>query len=272
MAAAPTLLAAALLPACFGHDPDRQPRPDAGVVTVYDFCTGDNDGLIERDEVVYVEGIEVLCRVNAPGTTVELDTAPAAGPGGKLRWDFSGMGDSDFTVLYDDIDGKWFETSFPGADMVMPVDHLSDLLGAYALSDDSLDLYGAASAGEGRVLLPYTEPVPVLRFPLRSGSAWTASTSVRDGVADGVPVASDETYAFEVVREGEMRLGPFLFKKTLLLEVRLDQVFPGGTQATTWQYIWLHECYGEIARATTQEPPSGSVIRAKEFRRIEVAM
>jgi hypothetical protein len=257
----PGLLAALILCGCYGSDPQWQRLGPQGTGTIYDLCRGDNDGLIERDEIVYVEGAQVACRVNAPGSVVVIDTTPP--------WDFSGLGVADFAMTYSALKGAWFEESFPGADWWTPLDHLSGLDAVYGLEEDRMDFYGAASLEPGRVLLPYDPPVAVLRFPLGMGDGWTVETGVRNGVMDGVPISSEETYSFEVAQKSDLTMDGLRFQNTLLLKVRLSQRFPGGVTAEKLQYIWVHECYGELARASAAEFVDGDpVIRATEFRRL----
>jgi hypothetical protein len=264
------LVAAVLAGSCFGPDPEWTPQPPT-MGTVYDYCAGDNDGVIERGEVVFLDGAEVAYRVNAPGTVVEIDTWPAAAGGRDPAWDFRDLGDSEFTLTYHDVGREWFSDRFPRAGLWTQLDHLSGLVALYGLFEDRMEFYGTVSLEPDRVFLPYTEPVTVLRFPLRVGDAWTVTTGVRDGVSDGLPVSSDETYAFEVVTSADLLVGSFRFKNTLLLRARLHQSFPGGVEQDRVQYVWLHECWGELARATATDFSDGSsVIRASEFRRIHV--
>jgi len=269
-AAAAALFLGILAGSCFGPDPDWQPQ-DPAFGTVYDTCAGDNDGVLERGEVVFLAGAEVVYRVNAPGTVVEIDTAPAARAGRDPEWDFRDLGEEDFTLLYNDVGREWFADRFPQAGLWTLLDHLSGLYALYGLMGDRMEFYGTVSPEPDRVYLPYTEPVTVLQFPLELGDAWTVTTGVRDGVSDGLPVSSDESYAFEVVARADFLVGSFRFKNTLLLRAGLHQSFPGGVEADRVQYVWLHECWGELARATATDFADGvSVIRASEFRRIHV--
>ncbi|MFH1438194.1 MAG: hypothetical protein ABIJ56_20965 [Pseudomonadota bacterium] len=254
---------------CYGPDPDRERTDGGAVTTVYDYCRGNNNGVIERSEIVVTRAAQGLYRVNEPGSHVQVDVAGEAGGGGAALWDFTDKGERDFELRVDDLDGTWFEESFARATHTAPVDHLTGLLGVYRLGEDAMELLGAVSEEPGRVFLPYDEPVAVIRFPLKEGDSWSVDTGVTNGVADGLEVSSEETYGFEVIAAGDLQMGSFLFRGTLLLRVELEQRFPGGAKEQTWQFIWLHECYGELARISTHEQPEGDVVRAHELRRLE---
>ena len=63
---------------------------------------------------------------------------------------------------------------------------------------------------------------------------------------------------------------PFLaFDNTLRVHVDLTSTLPGGVSITRIQYLFFHECYGELGRmVSVPNEPSESFANAAEFRRL----
>lgn len=211
-------------------------------------CTADNDGVLERSELVFVPGASVLYTMNPAGSTVEVNLVPGTGSEGEPLWDFSTPMSERVMLTYIDVAGRWYEADFPGATYALPASPGSNVLGIYSLTASEVSLLGSASVEEDLTLLRYDVPVPILRFPLREGDAWVLTARVEDGVLEGGPFTSEDTYDVEVSAVGTVELGYMTMRDTLQVRITTRQRFPGGTTRISIQYVWLHECYGEIVR------------------------
>ncbi|MCC7539611.1 MAG: hypothetical protein IT379_25540 [Deltaproteobacteria bacterium] len=266
--------AAATVVACGPVEPrafvpgDGSPPPlvDAGQPA----CRGNGDGVVARDEVVFAPGVEVRYRVNPPGTTITLDVDGEVGADGLRVWDFSSLGGDLYPLTLVTAADRWFASSFPAADYAARLDPRDTVLGVYDASDGELALLGAAGEDESSgTLLAYDQPVPLLRFPLTLGASWSTEAVVMDGRVGGAPVASRDRYDVTVDAVGEMRLGILTFSSVLRVRVEIVQTFPAGPGVRRIQYLWLAECYGEVARATSRDgevdPSFGEAV---ELRRL----
>jgi hypothetical protein len=267
------LVALALASACvMPEGPSRDaggdvyvPLPDAAAQ-----CRANNDGVIERSEVVFVPGVEARYRINPAGVGVIVDTAGAAGAGDSRVWDFTSTAGELVTLRLGEVAGQWFAARFEGGQYAARLDPREPVLGVYRATDTSVDLMGAVAESEAtRTVLRYDGPVSLLRFPLRVGERWTASATTVDGIVEGTPVASRDTYTMAVDAHGEVRLGALTFRNALRLRVEIVQQFPAGPGRRRIQYLWLTECYGEVARITsTDGQVAPEFTTALEFRRL----
>ncbi len=255
-AASLSLLATSAL-ACSPGNPDIV---DTGPDTewIYD-CEGDNDGVIQVDELPWATGVGVPYLANAEGRTVSVQPAGEL-VDGVTTWDFTDGPDA-LSVELDLVDpsGQWFAEHFPDASYAAPLfAHELDVLAVFATYDDRFEMLGLASRFEApaneRTLLVYEEPVEVYRFPLELGSSWTAEASFRDATLYGVTNAGEETYDFEVDAIGTLLLPGFTMENTLRLRVDVSQTFAvssGDNPVLSVRHLYLRECFGELARITS---------------------
>jgi hypothetical protein len=241
------------------------PLADAGPV-----CRGNLDGVIDRSEVLFVPGAEARYRINPSGVGVRVSTAGTSSADGSRVWDFTGMEGALVPLQLVAVEGQWFAARFPGAQYAARLDPREPTLGVYRATDTSVEFLGAVGEREAPpTILRYDAPVPLLRFPLRLGDRWSATATTVDGVVEGTPVASRDTYELHVDARGEVRLGILTFRDALRLRVEVSQRFPAGPGRRRIQYLWMTECYGEVARITSME---GQVelefATAQEFRRL----
>jgi hypothetical protein len=239
--------------------------PDGGPA-----CRGNLDGVIDRSEVVFVPGAEARYRINPLGLGVRVSTAGTTGSDGTRTWDFTAMEGELVSLQLAAVEGQWFAPQFVGAQYAARLDPRESTLGVYRATDTAVELLGAAGERESpRTLLRYDAPIALLRFPLRLGDRWSATATTVDGTIDGTPVASRDTYELHVDARGEVRLGILTFRDALRLRIEVTQRFPAGPGRRRIQYLWLTECYGEVARITS---PDGQVelefTTAQEFRRL----
>jgi hypothetical protein len=243
------------------------PLPDGGPP-----CRGNNDGLISRDEVFFASGVQVRYRINPAGTMVRVDLRGQTRGDGTHVWDFSDPAGDLTSLTLETVEGKWFAADFPGAQYAARLDPRSALLGVYRASAETVDLLGVVGESEADgTRLRYETPIPILRFPLALGTSWNAQSLVIDGRLNHTPFASRDTYQIAADAAGELRLGILTFPRTVRVRVELVQQFPAGPGNRRIQYLWLTECYGEVARVTSRDgeiDPDFSL--STEFRRLSL--
>ncbi len=243
------------------------PLPDAGTVAV---CRGNFDGVIARSEVVFVPGIEVRYRINPPSTLARVMPRGILNTDGTRTWDFADRTGDTVTLSLSTSAGQWWQSRFPTAQYASRIDPRSPNLGVYRAGDTSVELLGLVAPEESTMtVVPYEPGVPVLRFPLMMGATWTADSTTRDAQVEGTPVASRDRYTFLVDARGTVRLPELTFRDALRLRIELTQQFPAGPGVRKIQYLWLVECYGEVARMTSQDGElDPDFTSALEFRRL----
>ena len=243
---------------------DTGPRPDAMPV-----CQGNNDGIITTSEMPMVAGISVDYLVNAPQTTVTVSPSGTIDGGGNRIWDFSSAAGEVWNIPLQTASGRWFESDFGDAHYVALLAPGNDTLGVYRATPEAVWLLGFASGAQDVTLAVYDAPVPLIRFPLQVGQSWAVVAHITDAVYDGVPFASTDTYNISVDQRGTLVLPYLSLHNTLRLKVELHQSLPGGQTLHRFQYLYLHECYGELGRivSTANELDPGFT-SAAEFRRL----
>jgi hypothetical protein len=167
------------------------------------------------------------------------------------------------------LDGKWFASSFPGATYATVADLQTGTLGIFRVTADALELLGFASETPNQTLLVYDQAIASLKFPAAVGQSWVTSAHIVNGTLNGSPYAALDTYRITVDARGSAVL-PFLsFANTLRVHVDLTQTLPGGVSVTRIQYLFFHECYGELGRMVSiPNEPTESFTNAGEFRRL----
>jgi hypothetical protein len=251
-----------------GGDVDYHPLPQDAAVS----CRGNLDGVITRDEVVFVPGVEVRYTINPSGTAATVDVNGGTLPDGRSAWDFSDPSGDRVSLVLSDVTGQWYAPQFPTAQYASRLDPRTPLLGVYQASADRVDLLGAVAEDEATgTQLRYDTPVALLRFPLALGASWVADGNVTDGMVEHTPVASQDHYEVSVDAEGEVRVAALTFARALRVHVEVTQHFPAGPGNRRIQYLWMVECYGEVARITSRDGEvDPNFTDAAEFRRLSL--
>ncbi len=256
----PLLLACSTFPAAVACSPGNPRIVETGDDTdwIYD-CTGNDDGVIQAEELPWATGLAVPYLANAEGSTVSVQPGGEQ-VGGVTTWDFTAA-PGDLSVELDLVDpgGRWFADHFPGASYAAPLfAHELDILAVFEVHSDGFQMLGLASReeqpAEGQTLLIYDEPVEVYRFPLALGDRWTATASFRDAKLYGITNAGEEEYHFEVDAQGDLLLPGFTMHDTLRLRVEVSQDFAissGENPVHSVRHLYLRECFGELARITS---------------------
>ena len=238
-------------------------------------CVPNLDGRIDAAELSPAVDIPVSYLVSPGAETRAVDLVGQIDGAGRRVWDFS-LPDSDPVVSISArlAREQWYGEQFPQDAVAVPLDASLTLDGVYRhdAAAGTFSLYGIASRvadpPEGRTLWTYTEPVMLYRFPLGDGDQWTAVGEVRNGLVRGLPYAGRDTYTVEVSGAGELVLPDVTFTQSVRVRTRVVAQPAVGQSTSRWQVSYLFECFGEVARATSQPgEPSADFTTAAEVRR-----
>src|SRR5581483_11286110 len=146
--------------------------------------------------------------------------------------------------------------SFKAAAFVAPFDLGKTIDAIYAYDASALSLLGLASADpnppEGKTLLVYDNPIAIFRFPIAPGGKWVSAGTITMGTLRGQPYAGKDTYEVSVPAAGRLTLPDFTFTQALRVETKVTVQPTAGMTVVTRQTSYLFECFGEVARATSQ--------------------
>jgi hypothetical protein len=265
-----TTMAALGAGGCFGSNATNA-NDDAAYGTAPDLgplCTGNNDGKIDRGELAFPVGASVNYLSNPSGTTTTV--APdGTQVGGVTQWDLTSTAGDVHKLTLEALAGKWFASSFPGASYATTADLASNTLGIFRVADEGLYILGYASETPNQTLLVYDAPILSLKFPVTLGDAWVSSAHIINGTLNGAPYAGLDTYKIAIDARGTALL-PFLsFDNTMRVHVDLTQTVPGGISVSRIQYLFFHECYGELGRMVSGVGETTEMFsNAAEFRRL----
>lgn len=234
-------------------------------------CTRNFDGVITRAEVVTQAGLHATFRVSGQAT---FDTAGTSSPDGGRAWDFTQMLTGDQATLVETIpiQGKWFESSYPGASYVAPLGQGTDYLAIFKSDADGLYLMGTADPMDGVLAtkLVYTPPVKLLAFPMRAGDTWTTMASVT-GTANGAPIGgTTDTYTSSIDRVGDA-ITPYDRFPVLRVRTVMNRSVPLYPLLNTSfrQYQFVTECFGTVATIRSRDLESSTEFtQVKEVRRL----
>ena len=268
-----TLALLALVAACTYtgvQGPDAAPGADTGPAPdTLPTCQGNNDGIISQAEMPMVTGITVDYLVNAPGSVVMVEPAGQPRGDGTVEWDFSDESGQVFSISLATVWGAWYESSFASAHYAAALAPGNDTLGIYRAADGAIWMLGFASPDADRTLAVYDSPVPLIRFPVSVGQSWAVVAHITDATYDHQPYAATDTYNITVDQRGTLVLPYLSLHNTLRLKVELHTSLPGGQTIHRIQYLYVHECYGELGRIVSQDGElDPGFTQAAEFRRL----
>lgn len=238
-------------------------------------CTPNLDGQIDSTELTPAVGVPVSFLVSPAGTTRAVDVAGQVSAEGQRVWDWSADVPSDQLAVLEAqaLGGQWFADSFPGGQFVTPVDAGGRTLGVYIHDERALWLLGIASAtpdpAEGRTLLVYDDPVALYRFPIAPGAEYVSVGEVRDATLRGLPYAGRDVYEVRVDATGRLELPDIGFDQVHRVRTRVTVEPAAGMPVSQRQVSFLFECFGEVARATSQNGETEeNFTTAAEVRRL----
>lgn len=270
-----TMALALVLCACDGNGvlpPDRDPY-EGEEPTPLD-CIPNLDGKIDAEEIPLVLDTEITYLVSPPQTNRSVDTV-GTGDGEMRQWDWSvDLADDQLARLAArSIEGKWYEREFPPDAFVAPFDDGGSIDTVSRQDDRGLYLLGVASSKEnpssGQTLLIYDRPIELIRFPIEAGSRYQEVGTIENAVFNGIPYAAVDTYDVEVVAAGELLLPSFAFTQAQQVRIALTVEPALGDPTSVRQVSFFFECFGEIARATSQlNETDPAFSEAAEVRRL----
>jgi len=221
-------------------------------------CVPNLDGVIESTELAPVLGVPVKYLVSPSGTSRAVNVAGQVDTQGQLVWDFSTdyADDQIADIQASALQGKWYAASFPNGQFATPFDAGDTLEAVYSQDGNGLYLQGVASTtmnpSEGETLLVYETPVTLYVFPLKVGTTWTTTGVVRNGMVRGLQYAGQDTYQGTDAATGQLVLPDFTFTQAHRLQFVVTTVPAAGENVVTRQDSYLFECFGEVARATSE--------------------
>jgi hypothetical protein len=266
----------ALFFAC--SDQDTYLPPDASYPTDGQAplsCVPNLDGMITADELPVAIGVSEHYMVSAPGVTEPVDLDGVVNDQGQRVWNWSTSlaSDRDFTLTPTTLAGKWYAASFPNGQFVLPIDAGDTTEGVYVHNEQAILLLGIASTVEnpaaGKTLVVYGTPVTLYQFPIMVGASWMSQGTSTNATLLGLPYAGTDTYATQVDESGMMILPDFTFTQVFRVSTLVTLAPVAGETTTERQVSFLFECFGEVARATSQpNEPSADFTTAAEIRRL----
>ncbi len=261
-----------LLAACPGPDPTYSDGAvDYTLIADSLSCLPDNDGAIERSELVFKAGLAASYRANPPGTLAPLSPKGKL-VNGKTEWDFSSTDGVVVKLKVEQPAGTWYAKHFPTGNLSMVTSVKGDTLQVLQVESDRVLLLGLASRKPDYTLTVYEPPITAMKFPLKKGLKFTSTSSTKDGAKiNGLSVHTKDTYEVAINTEGVLRLPHLKLHRTLLIETKVTSKTVGGVSATTHQLQWFSECYGEVVRALSQVNEKDMMFtKAMELRRLSL--
>ncbi len=256
---------------CAGPDPDFSNHGwDFGVAPDMLSCMPNNDGIIDQSELLFTLGLPPAnYRANPPGTTAGIDAAGKM-VNGKLEWDFSSLAGQIFQLKVDPVAGTWYAKHFPAGDIAMVTSVKGDTLQILDIDSGKVNLLGLASRKPDQTLTIYDPPIAAMRFPLKKGLKFTATSSLKAGSKiNGLPITTKDTYDVQIRTEGVLKLPHLKLHRVLLIETLVTSKTLGGVTNTTRQLQWFSECYGEVVRALSGINEKDALFKtATEVRRL----
>lgn len=244
--------------ALYGAAPDLSP-----------LCTGNNDGVIDRSELLFPLGASVRYLLNPLGTTVTVDSEGKTGGADGPELDLSSSAGDVYEFQLIDVAQQWFAGSFPDATYAVLSDVGSGTLGIYRVTASSLLILGFASTDPNSTLIVYDKPVEALRFPVKVGQSWVTTAHITNGKIQNRPYAGADTYEVNVDEHAAVVLPYLRITGALRVRVNLTQAVPGGLAITHIQKLFYRECFGELGRIVSlpgEKNPAFTT--AAEFRRL----
>jgi len=246
---------------------------DGGVTPLS--CVPNLDGKIEAREAAPTLGVPATFLVSPQGLERQVSLGGAVDQAGRLSWDLgtSYADDRAAKITASSIEGKWYAGSFPPGAFVTPFDAAGTTEGIYSHDETALRILGFASKTEappeGKSLLVYTTPIELLRFPLAPGVTWTSKSIVRNATLRGLPYAATDTYVIKVDGAGQVTLPDLVITQAMRVRTAITIEPSAGQTTTQKQTLFVFECLGEVARATSKLGETNEdFTTASELRRL----
>jgi hypothetical protein len=216
---------------------NETPQPDP--VPTLPECVPNRDGTITADELPIAIGATLTYYTSANATNV--------------GYDMSQENANDQVVALGPValGAQWYASKFPSGQFV--VDAGGGIDGIYHQDAQALWLDGTASQAQGasQTLIVYPTPLPVLRFPLTVGEAYSATVNY-SATIDGLPFNGSDELDVDVPDSGRLDVPYVQFSPTLRVREKAVRT-AGATSITKRTTLFLFECFGEVARAESKQ-------------------
>ena len=218
-------------------------------------CTPNLDGVLTADEMFPALGVPASYTI---AQNLDVDVVGTDKGDGTRAWDWSWSSASEQKrqLWGEPIAGKWYASEFSEGAFVVPFDLAGKIDSIYSYGNDGLNLLGLASTEEnptsGKILMHYSTVVQLFKFPMQKGDSWISKGTVRNSTFAGLPYAGQDTYQVDVDELGELSLPDFTFKKVLRVRTHVTVQPTVGASTSRQQISYVFECFGEVARATSQ--------------------
>jgi hypothetical protein len=250
--------------------PDAHGGYDAGGATPLS-CVPNLDGTITADEVKAVTGVAIKYLVSPNGKTRTVDVSGVTNSAGNLEWDMGTdyADDAIVPIAAAPLEGKWYAASFPGGSFATAFDAGDTVEAVYSQDESALYLHGLASTVQSpKTLLVYQQPVAIYRFPLVPGASWISTGTVVNGTLRDQPYAGQDTYESTDDATGELVLPDVTFTQVHRIRTKATVAPAAGETVVTKQVSFFFECFGEVARITSEpNEPADDFTTAAEVRR-----
>jgi hypothetical protein len=261
-----------LLALASGCEDNRTPAADQDGGRQPLSCLPNLDGRIDADELPVA--IERQTHYLLTGSTSVDLVGQTGGPSG-ITWSYPTETAQDARVVFAaaKVTTQWYADTFPDATFSLANDASGFLHSIYRKDDNALWLLGVASSepepAGGRTLFRYTNPVALLRFPIEDGDHYTETGVIENSVLSGLPYVGTDTYEITVDGSGRLELPYVSFAPVLRVYTYLRrEPAAGGVSTSRRQVSFMFECFGELARATSQaDEANPNFTNAAELRR-----
>jgi hypothetical protein len=240
-------------------------------------CTPNIDGVIERDEYINIGLTNTVVLASMPGTMTSVDVKGVVDGDGTITWPFASdaLGITPTQVVAEPVATKWYASSFPGAQYAFTTtDGAFDFV--YSQTPDAIYLHGSASSLEspttGQTLIAYTNPIEIYRFPLYRGWSATMVAEIPSGsVFNGFPFMGTDLYQIVDDATGYIELPDLTLTQAHRVRFTITNRPDGLPEIVRRQVSFLFECFGEVARVTSQlGEPTEDFTTAADVRRFTV--
>lgn len=239
--------------------PTRVRANGAGDDTPKLTCTPNLDGILTSDEVPTVLGVPTDYLISSPERSPAVDIQGQVSTDGIREWNWndSTLATELLTVVAEPIAGAWYEGSFPDGQFRLALDIEGTVHAIYRRDSTGLYLLGFASSEEspasGKTLMRYSTAVLLYEFPFTVGKGWTSTGEIQGGTFNNLPYSGTDTYAVEVEALGRLNLPDFTFDQVYQVRTTTTVAPALGASTTVQQVSFFFECFGEVARATSQD-------------------
>jgi hypothetical protein len=238
-----------------------QPLPDAS----YGDCVPTLSGIIDEAHLPIALGATLPFYVGSDRTVNLLPTNGV--------YDLSMQNPNDVVAHVGPVGlgSQWYASDFATGQFV--VDAGSGLDGIYHQDSTALWLDGTASQDEnppaGKTLVEYAQPIALLRFPLQDGESYSSTQQLVDTTIDGLPLQGSDEVDVDVTLGQQLAVPYVDFSPILRVRTNAIRTPSTGTPVINKRTtIFMFECFGEVARAESNEnEPNPDFTTAAYLRR-----